>query len=62
MVNRTEQMAADPEQILDNAVHRCEPWQLGGRLEPTHLALPVTGRLMRDRCSIVFVLPGALSS
>ena len=60
MVNRTEQMAADPEQILDNAVHRCEPLRLGGRLEPTHLALPVAGRLMRDRCAIVFVLPGTV--
>ena len=53
-----EQVAADPEQILDDAVHRCEPLQMGGRLEAAHLALTLTGRLMRDVRAIVFILPG----
>ena len=30
MVSCPEQVTTDPEQILDNAVHRCEPLQMGG--------------------------------
>ncbi len=54
----SEQMSAEPEEILYDAVHRCKALQMGGRLEPAHLPLPLAGRLMRDLCSIVFVLPG----
>jgi hypothetical protein len=39
VVNSVEQVTADPEEILNDAVHRCEALQLGGRLEPAHLAL-----------------------
>ena len=53
-------MPADPEQILDHAVHRCEPLQMGGRLEPSHLPLALTSRLMRDFRSVVFVLPSTV--
>ena len=56
VVSCPEQVAADPEQILDDAVHRCEPVQMGGRLEPSHLPLTLAGRLMRDLRSVVFVL------
>jgi len=53
-------MSADPEEILYDAVHRCKALQMGGRREPTHLALPLAGRMMRNLCSIVFVLPGTV--
>ena len=56
MVNSSEQVAADAEQILDNAVHRGKPLQLGGRLEVAHLALALTGRLVRDLRAIVGIL------
>ena len=59
-VSRPEQVAADPEEILNDAVHRCEPLQMGGRLEDAHLALALTGRLMRDLRAIVFVPPGTV--
>ena len=60
MVSCPEQVAADPEQMLDAAVHRCEPLQMGRRLEPAHLPLALTSRLMRDLRSVVFVLPGTV--
>ncbi len=46
VVNSAEEMSADPEEVLYDAVHRCEPLQMGGRLEPAHLAFPLAGRLM----------------
>ena len=60
VVSCPEQVAADPEQILDDAVHRCEPLQMGGRLESSHLPLALTSRLMRDLRSVVFVLPSTV--
>jgi len=60
VVSGPEQVAADPEQILDDAVHRCEPLQMGGRLESSHLPLALTSRLMRDLRSVVFVLPSTV--
>ena len=38
-----EQVTSDPEEILDDAVHRGEPLQMGGRPEPAHLPLPLAG-------------------
>ena len=46
--------------MLDDAVHRGEPLQRGGRREPSHLPLALTGRLMRGLRSVVFVLPGTV--
>ncbi len=60
MVTSAEQVSADPEQILYDAVDRCEPLEMGGRLESTHLVLTLPYRLMRDLGSIVFVLPGTV--
>ena len=57
VVNGSEQVTADPEEMLYDAVNRCEPLQLGGRFERAHLALPLADWLMGDFCSIVFVLP-----
>lgn len=33
VVNSAEQMSADPEEILYDAVHRCEALQMGGGLD-----------------------------
>ena len=55
MVSRPQHMSAHPEKILHEAVHRHEALHVGGRLESPHLALALTGRLMRDLRSIVFV-------
>ena len=60
MVNRSEQVATDTKEILDDAVHRCEALQLSGRLEAAHLALTLADGLMGAFCSIVFVLPGTV--
>ena len=43
-MNSAEQMSADPEEILYDAVHRCEALQMGGRLEPAHVALALADR------------------
>ena len=59
-MSRPQQMSAHPEEILHDAVHRREALQMGGRLEAAHLALALTGRLMRDLRSIVVVLPSAV--
>jgi len=53
-------MSAHSEEILHQAVHGHEPLHVGGRLEAAHLALTLTGRLMRDVRAIVFVLPGTV--
>ena len=38
--------AVMPEEILNDAVHRGEPLQMGGRLEAPHLALALPRWLM----------------
>ena len=53
-------MSAHSEEILHQAVHGHAPLHVGGRLEAAHLALTLTGRLMRDVRAIVFVLPGTV--
>lgn len=45
-MNSAEQMSADSEEVLYGAVHRCEPLQMGGRLEAPHLTFPLPSRLM----------------
>ena len=54
-------MSADPEEVLYDAVPRGEPLQMGGRLEPAHLALSLAGRLVRDFGAIVRVLVRAVN-
>ena len=61
MMRGTKEMTADPKQILDEAMDRRETLEMGGRLEPAHLALALTSRLMRDLRSIVFVLPRTMN-
>ena len=57
VVSCPEQVTSDTKEILYDPVHRCEALQMGGRLEPAHLPLPLADWLMRDLCSIVLVLP-----
>ena len=45
-----------PGRDSDDAVHRGEPLQMGGRPEPAHLPLPAGGLIDADFRAIVFVL------
>ncbi len=45
---RPQQMAAHPEEILDDAVDGGEALQMDRRLEAPHLALTLSRRLVRD--------------
>jgi hypothetical protein len=44
VVNRPQQVSADPEVILHHAVYGREAQQVGSRLEPAHLALALSRR------------------
>ena len=54
MVNRTEQMAADTEEVLYDAVHRCDALQLGGWL--------VIGLLRHPQPNLTMPVPETLGS
>ena len=49
-------MAAHSEKIVDDAVDRRETLQMACRLEASHLAFTLTGRLMRDFRAVVRIL------
>ena len=51
-----QEVAADPEQILDGSVHREKPLRVGRGFEPAHLTLSLPSRLMGDFDPIVRVL------
>ena len=55
MVNRPQQMSADPKEIVHHAVDGEEPLRVRRRLEAAHLALALPCRLMGDFRSIVRV-------
>ena len=55
-MNGPQQVAADPEEVLYDAVDRCEPLQMAGRLEAAHLALALSDRLVRDFGAVVCIL------
>ena len=60
MVGGPEQVAADPEEILHDAVHRREPLELPGGLEAAHLPFALSCRFVRDLGSVVGVRVRAL--
>ena len=60
MVDGPKEVTADTKKVLNGSVHREKPLRLGSGFEAAHLTLPLAGRLMRDFCSIVFVLPGTV--
>lgn len=53
MVHRPLQMPADAKEILNDAVHDGKALQVRGRLEPSHLVLPLFCRLVRDFGAVV---------
>ena len=55
-----QQVTSHTEKILNESVHRQEALRVSGRLEASHLALALSGRLMRNLRSIVLVLLGAV--
>ena len=56
MVIRPQEVSPGSKEILHHSVNRREPLELSDRLEPPHLALPLTRRLVGDFGSIVRVL------
>ena len=54
-------MTSDTEKIEDESVHRQEALRVSGRLEPAHLSLALSGRLMKAFRSIVLVSGGAMN-
>ena len=60
MVNRSQEVSTDAEQILHDTVNRREALELSGRLETPHLALTLSGRLMGGLRAVVRVLIGAV--
>jgi hypothetical protein len=53
IVRSSQSVPAEIEQIPDDTVYRQESLRLSRRLELTHLAFPLPGRLMRDLCLVV---------
>ena len=45
MVSGPQPMPADAEEILDDAVHRHEPLEVGDGLEAAHLPFPLSRRV-----------------
>jgi hypothetical protein len=60
VVGWAQQVPSDPEEIQDNSVDRQESLRLSGRLEPSHLSLPLPIRLVGDLCTIVGVSAGVV--
>ena len=55
-MNRSEQVAANPKEILDESMNRQESLYVPGGFEPAHLPFALSSRLARDLRPIVFVL------
>jgi hypothetical protein len=53
-------VSADSEEILHHAMYGREALQMGSRFEAAHLALALSGRLMRDLGAVVRVPVGAV--
>ena len=51
----SQEVAADPKEILHGAVHREKPLRVRGGLKTPHLTLPLPGRLVRDFGPVVRV-------
>ena len=60
VVGWPQQMPSDPEEIQDDSVDRQELLCLSGRLEPSHLSLPLSGWLVGDLGPVVGVAPGVV--
>ena len=60
VVHSSEQVAPYTKQVLHEPVHRQEALRVSNRFEPSHLALALPCRLMRNLGSVVFVLHRAV--
>ena len=61
MVDGSHQMTAGAKEILHESVHREKLLRLCRGLEPPHLQLALSRRLMRDLGSVVLELPGTVN-
>ena len=57
MVDGSQQVTTETEQIQHDAVHRQETLRVRGGCEPAHVSFTLPRGLMRDLRAIVFVLP-----
>ncbi len=46
MMRRFQPVSRESEEVQNKTVNRKEPLSLGRRLEPSHLPLPLSGRLV----------------
>ncbi len=60
MVRSSEQVAPHTKEVLHKPMYRQEALRVSNGFEPSHLALALPRRLMRDLGSVVLVLPGAM--
>ena len=60
VMRRPQQVSAYSEEILYRAVYRREALQLSSGLEPSHLPLTLSCRLVRDFCAVVGMLSCAV--
>jgi hypothetical protein len=60
VVDCPQQVTPDTEEVLGDSVHRQESLRLSGGLEPSHLSLPLSGRLVGNLRSIVLVSAGVV--
>ena len=60
MVDSSQQVTTETEQIQHDAVHRQETLSVRSRSEPAYLPLALPRRLVKHLGSIILVLPGAV--
>ena len=58
VVARSQPVPAQVEEIPNRTVHRQKSLRVSSGLEPAHLPLSLSGRLMRDLCSVVRIARG----
>ena len=49
----SQEVAADPKEILHGAVHREKPLRVGRRCEPAHLTLPLPGHAGASATTVI---------
>ncbi len=60
VVARSQSVPTQVEEIANNTMYRQEALRLSSGFELAHLAFPLSGRLMRDFCSVVRIAPGVM--
>jgi len=62
VVSSPQEVTSDTEEVEHKAVHRQKSLRVLGRLEPSHLSLALSGRLMGHFRSIILILCGAVNN